>query len=537
MAHLIITLPNGRVSRHELAGNPLVVGRDASCDVPIDDPSTSRQHARIYHTGEGHLVEDLDSKNGTLVNNAPCSSHLLRNGDQIEFGSVHAVYAEAETPSGQSVVIADDVTASHATRYVSREKQLALSRKRLQMIYELSEQLTTLQDRDRLLDDAMTICFETLHFERGAVGIRRSDGRGVDWPVVRNLYGAQGELTVSRTLLSRALERGERAMFTESDVANTDPTVSMVQHGIRSAMCVPLIHRDRVLGVVYGDRVHSSVTYSNEDIDFFAGIAQQISIGLINCQLVEEQKRMAQLEHDLELARTIQTGLLPASLPHRPGVGFAAINDPGQRVSGDYYDVIEAEDGRIWLLVADVTGEGMAAALLSANLQAAVRVMAGASTDPADLLARLNALVCHNTTSSKFITCLLALIDVSARSISVSSAGHPLPLIQRRGSSQVQPLAAETGFPLGVAADADYVTTRIDAGPEPFTLVCYTDGVTEAMNGLGEMFGTAALLTLLDEKHGMTPKGLVNQIRKGVAGFAGAARQSDDITILVAQID
>ena len=105
----------------------------------------------------------------------------------------------------------------------------------------------------------------------------------LDWPVVRNLRGSEGELTISHTLLNRALQHGERAILADTGAGNTDPTVSMVQHGIRSAMCVPLHHRNDTIGVIYGDRISTSTTYSTEDIDFLAGIAQQVSVGLINC--------------------------------------------------------------------------------------------------------------------------------------------------------------------------------------------------------------------------------------------------------------
>ena len=290
MAELVITLTDGRVIRQPLGSDPLTIGRDTTCDVTIDDPGTSRRHVRFSATTAGFIVEDLGSKNGTLVNDAPATSQPLRDGDQVLIGSTLAVFHDRSSQPQTSVVITDDATISHATRYAARDKQLELSRQRLQMIYELGERLTTVQDRRQLLDSAVAICSEMLHFERVAIGIRRPKSRLLDWPVVHNLRGASGELTISRTLFNRALEHGERAIFTEDDPRRNDPTVSMVQHGIRSAMCVPLIHGDQVLGVIYGDKTRSSVAYTDEDIDFLAGIAQQVSIGLINAPLVEEQR-------------------------------------------------------------------------------------------------------------------------------------------------------------------------------------------------------------------------------------------------------
>ena len=536
MAELIITLADGRKLRHPLGTLPAVIGRDAGCDIPIDDPSASRRHARFSPTPAGYLVEDLGSKNGTLVNDKPHASHLLKDGDRVLIGSAMALYRESELPSSHSVVITDELPESHATRYVSREQQLLLSQQRLQMIYELSERLTTVQDQNQLLKNAMEITFEMLHFERGAIGIRRRDRRSLDWPVINNLAGAGGELTISRTLLSRALEYGERAIFTDDGTSTTDPTVSMVQHGIRSAMCVPLVHNNETLGVIYGDRITTSASYTDEDMDFLAGIAQQVTIGLVNCRLVEDQREMVRLKHGMDLARTIQTGLFPSCLPNRPGLKIAAVNDPGDRISGDYYDVIELGDGRVWCLIADVTGEGVPAALLMANLQAAVRVTIDQTDDPGALLGQWNNLICRNTDSSKFITCLLALIDLDSRTIRFASAGHCTPFIVRPAGEAVEELASEAGFPLGVVDETGFETATVELGPDPFLFFCYTDGVIEAMNPDGGYFGVDRLREILTELRDQNPQSLVKQVRKHVTRFTAEGKQSDDITLLAAQV-
>ncbi len=522
--------------RHALAQHSEVIGRDAACEIPLDDPSASRRHARFTPTPNGYLVEDLGSKNGTLVNEIPCTSKRLEDGDQVQIGSTVAVYQESTAATFGSVVVAEDITESGAARFMSRDTRLLLPQQRLEMIYELTERLTKLQNQDQLLENVMDICFDTLRFERGAVGILQRNARGIDWHVVRNLRGAEGEITISRSLLTRALEHGERAIFTDEGMGKADPTVSMVQHGIRSAMCVPLSHGDEILGVIYGDCVSSAASYSNEDIDFLAGLAQHVSIGLINCRLVEDQQKMIRLNHDLDLARTIQTGLFPSSLPDRPELKIAALNDPGQHISGDYYDVMETGDGRIWLLVADVTGEGVAAALLMANLQAAVHVTLEDTDDPGELLTRWNKLIYRNTDPSKFITCLFAWIEQSSHKVQFATAGHHLPLILRPSQTDPEELTAEAAYPLGVVEDAEFKTTTVDLGPEPFVFCCYTDGVIEAMNGANEVFTFERLLQTLRDLNNRNPASLVHRVREEVAKFAAGASQSDDITILAAYV-
>lgn len=580
MAQLTIILSDGRSRTHTLSsGAAEAAGRDPACEIWIDDPGTSRRHARFRKTPEGFAVEDLGSKNGTLVNDAPCAARILRDGDVITLGTVQLTYQDDDSSAEPPTVVVTDRPADRqSARYSNPGDRVQLPQQRLQVIYELSDRLTRLRDRDQLLSDAMDICFDMLRFERGAIAVRRPGGRTVDWPVVRHLRGKEGELTISRTTLSRALDHGERAIVTEDRFGNADPTVSMVQHGIRSAMCVPLMYDNNVLGVIYGDRISTAAVYTPEDVDFLAAIARQVSIGLVNARLLDEQRQMARLEKDLELARRIQNGLLPAALPARPGLKVAALNEPGNRVSGDYYDVIERPDGRLWMLVADVTGEGVAAALLMANLQAAVRATIDETDDPAELMTRWNRLICANTDSSKFITALLGLIDPAARRARFTAAGHFPPLIVRslaepqasacasalaepsykhEGAAEPQASACasadsptplppfrgvtsaplQADFPLGVFDDARYQTVEVDLGPAPCTVFSYTDGVIEARDRSDALFGHPRLAAVLAERAADPPGAMLTAVRKAVTRFIDGAPQSDDITMLAVTLE
>lgn len=538
MPELLITLPNGQSFHHSLGSTPALLGREPTCDIHIDDPSTSRSHARISPSAEGHLIEDLGSKNGTLVNGLPATRQTLADGDVITLGAVSIRFSDEFSASARTVVVSDAVEPRReSTQYRTRDQRLDLSHQRLTKLYELTDRLTTLKpSRADLLEDALAICFETLHFERGAIGVKRDNTRLLDWPVVRNLHGAEGELTISRTLLSRALDRGERATFTDDGSQPVDPTISIVQHGIRSAMCVPLMHGDEIMGVIYGDRTSTSTTYDQEDIDFLAAIARQVTIGLINFRLAEEQKKYAQVQYDLGLARRIQTGLFPSDLPAGERLKVAALNEPGNRISGDYYDFMPTDGDSVWLLMADVTGEGMPAALLMANLQAAVRVTIHDSTEPGELLTKWNKLVCENTDDSKFITCQLCRLDPVAGKLSFSCAGHFPPLIVRADSAGPFEPEHEPGVPLGVLEDEAYITTTVPLGSGLTTILAYTDGIIEAMNPDRQQFGHERLFEVVSHAHTVGPQMLVKQVRRAVTQFVAGARQSDDITLLAAQI-
>ncbi|MCH7814189.1 MAG: SpoIIE family protein phosphatase [Planctomycetes bacterium] len=533
MAELVITTSDG-VTRTVTLSGEILLGRDPTCEVRLEDLGTSRRHARIRPEGDGYVVEDLGSKNGTLVNGVALPMARLCDGDEIMLGSAQLVFraGRGRDDVSTSVVLSDQPPPPKSTRFSAGGERLALPQRRLEMLYDLSERLTRLRDRNELLEDVLNICFETLQFERGAIAVKPVDGRGLDWPVVRNLRGAGGELTVSRSVLMRALEHGERAVITDSDRADADPTVSMVQLGIRSALCVPLQHEDQILGVIYGDRTSTGAVYTEEDLDFLSGLARQVSIGLINSRLMAEQEAKLRLEHEISLARDIQRQLFPATLPDRPEVRVAALNDPGRHVSGDYYDVLELSDGRVALVIADVTGEGVAASLLMANLQAAVRVTLPHSDDLGDLLGQWNRLIYDNTGPSKFVTAYVCIVDPKNRTLLLGNAGHPQPFILRPEGRRCEQLDLDAGLPLGVVADHEYTSSLLTLDAGPCYLFCYTDGVIEAMNDAGALFGHDRLVEALEQAPPADPAGLISRLRRELTDFSGGAPQSDDITML-----
>lgn len=537
MAELVITTAQGRTRTHRLGEGTVVLGRDPGCDIPLDDLGASRQHASIRCEHGRYVLTDLGSKNGTYVNDQPAPTAALRPGDRILIGSAYVVFHDDASAAAltTSVVIADDRPSQSPTTYRGTLRENDLSQRRLQNLYELTDRLTRLRDRDELLGDAMNVCFEMLRFERGAIAVRQAHGNLVDWPVVRNLRGREGELTVSRTILSAALTHGERVIVNDTADGPIDPTVSIVQNNIRSAMCVPLLSGERNLGVIYGDRVTSGTTYSKEDIDFLAGIARLVTTGLINAQLLEEQKLKLNLEHEMAMARQIQNGLFPNRRPSRPGLQMEALNDPGNHVSGDYYDFLELPGGRSAFVIADVAGEGVSASLLMANLQAAVRLTLPTGRALPELMNAWNALICANTDASKFITCLIGIVDPATRTLELGVAGHHLPHIVRAGAP-VQTLEAEPDYPLGVIDDTAYHTTRFELGPAACTLIAYTDGVIEAASRSDQLYGTERVVQFLQDRGELDPRRLITALRDDVRRHGAGLPQGDDITLIAVHL-
>lgn len=536
MPQLQIRMPGGTVRQFKLGPKAVVIGREAGCDVRLEDTGVSRQHAMIRPVGEGYVLQDLGSSNGTWLNDIRVTSADLNHGDVITVNESRLIFDSADETVQRSSVLVVDGQAGGEHLTVSRSpSDLSLPEKRLKIIYDLSNRLTSLRDMGDLLEDAMDICFEMFQFQRGAIAVRKPDGRGVDWPVVRNLRGGQGELTVSRTILGKALDRGERSVVSDDDSQQEVRSVSMEHIGICSAMCVPLMVDQTVLGAIYGDRTSIGAVYSAEDVDFLYGIARQVTIGLLNSRLMEEQKRKVKLESEIKLAREIQTFMFPSELPDRPGLKVAAFNEPGEKVSGDYYDVIELSDGRLGLLIADVTGKGVAASLLMANLQGSVRATLADHDDPASALARWNNLLCRNTDGYNFITCLLGLLDPAGGRVLWATAGHCPPAVVSAGS-KCRPVVTDAGLPLGIDAGATYSCTVEELTDKQVTLFMHTDGVTEAKDPDRAEFGHDKMLELLSDRDSNDPGKIIDDMMRAVRAFARGAPQSDDITMLAVQV-
>lgn len=537
MARLRIAYTDGSRTDVELSGQEATIGRDASCDVTLTDAITSRQHARLYRDAAGQFwIQDLNSKNGTLVNDALVSSARVLAGDRIGIG---ACVLTLEDVTGPSVVVSDAATDQMpvAASAWGTQQRLDLPRRRLEKLYELNERLTGRLDRDALLHEVLDICIESLRFERAGVAIWAGDTKPLEWVYLRNLGDVgKDEFRISRSLVERALHQAERILVNDSGDEAIDPTASMISYNIRSAMCVPIEFHGKVRGVMYGDRTSSTGGYTREDIDFFAALGRLGAMGLANVQLVEEIKARQRVEMQLSWARDIQSRLFPDTALELPGLTIDALNDPGQTVSGDYYDFFVREDGLVVIVAADVSGKGVPASLLMANLQAGVHVTFAHETDVVEGVKRLNKLICRNVSDARFITGIIGLLDPATRRFRCVNAGHLTPYLLD-ASGEVLKLTLDPDLPLGIEADFAYQEARIDLGSEPVTMFLYSDGIPEAENEQGEQFGEERLAAALAAVGPSNAAELTTRIRRSIKQFTRSRPPTDDITMVVLKLE
>jgi sigma-B regulation protein RsbU (phosphoserine phosphatase) len=242
------------------------------------------------------------------------------------------------------------------------------------------------------------------------------------------------------------------------------------------------------------------------------------------------------VELQLQWARQIQSHLFPAEPLVEPGLIIDALNDPGQKVSGDYYDYFLRDDGLVAVVIADVAGKGVPASLLMANLQAGVHVMLSEQTDLAFAVCRLNELVCRNVSGGRFITAMIGLLDPSTNRFRYVNAGHLGPYLLH-ADKRVEKLTPEPSLPLGIEPGFEYAEGEIKLDAVPVTLFLYTDGIPEAENEAGEQYGEQRLQAALEYNAGHGPAELVTRVRRSIKQFTRNHPQTDDITIVAVRME
>lgn len=299
---------------------------------------------------------------------------------------------------------------------------------------------------------------------------------------------------------------------------------------VRSVLCVPLIVQQRLIGLltVYNKKHANGFTPGDQRL--LAILAAQSAQFVENARLSEREQQLRHMQEELETAREIQTNLLPKAAPTIAGYDIAGTSLPAQTVGGDALDFIPAGAHRLALYVADVSGKGLPAALLMANVQATLRSQTLSSPTPEACVNRSNYLLCENIQRGKFVTLFYGILDTRAHTLTYVNAGHNRPFLMRHGEAAHE--LAGGGLVLGALPNFTYTASSTTLAPGD-TLVIYSDGITEAMNFFRQTFDEHRLAEVLQTHHQASATDLLHHIIDAVQQYAGNVPQSDDMTLLV----
>ena len=526
---------------HEVTGDRLVIGRSSSSDLPLADRFLSRHHARIVRDGERYLVEDLGSRNGTLLNGTPVMAPTpLGPGDEIRIsGSVLTVRDPAEE-DGSSIAShtvfrpVAELLAQEASRASAPTDRHDLERyaARLRLLNDVHRALGSALAQHELHDLILDRLFEHLRPDQGGIYLFTSEGK-LELAASRSRGGGLPRLLQSQSLIREVTEKKLGALVLDAQTdARFAAAHSMLAAGIRSLLAAPLLAEDgAALGMVI---LHSNAAvklFSEEDLELLVSLASVAAMRLRNIALAEEAAQRRVLEEELGLARRIQERLLPAELPQLAGWQIHGHNTPSRHVSGDLYQAVPQREGAACaVMIADVAGKGVAASLLAASVEA---LAAGALEDglpPPEACARISRLLYQRTPQEKYATAFLAVVEAGGGRVEYANAGHNPGLVVRAGGEVEQ--LGPTGVPLGLLPNMPYraATVQLAAGD---SLVLYTDGITEAANEADEELGLERLVDVCREHRSASPGELADSIERTVAAFVGSRPPADDCTLLI----
>jgi len=402
----------------------------------------------------------------------------------------------------------------------------------LQLLNEISRELSSVLVLNELLRKIGTLTKKLVDYHR--FGILLADEQSQTFNTVISLK--QDERMPERTTVNFGqgivgAAASLRQPVVVPDVSK-DPRYISMNPETRSEMTVPLIYRDRVIGVIDLESPH--LNYFNDDhVRMFSTLAPQVAIAIENARLYERVARSeARLERDLRRAQEIQIHLMPGVAPKIPGLDVALRFQPSSELGGDLYEFLSYGRDRQVIVVGDVSGKGAPAALYGAMASGTLRTLAPLKLPAPDMMKRLNVMFLERKIEGHFITLTYAIWEPRTKTLTLANAGMPLPILARNGQSRA--IRAE-GVPLGLLEHTEYqpVTVNLETGD---LLAFFSDGITEANNLQQEEFGSRRLETILRQNAQNSPKEIVDRVFEELKGFEAGRRQRDDQTLVVLNV-
>ncbi len=296
-----------------------------------------------------------------------------------------------------------------------------------------------------------------------------------------------------------------------------------------SYLCVPLKIQDRIIGTAQVLNKKGKGAFDETDIQLMEGFARQAAIALENARLHREEMEKRRLEEELSVARQIQQLLLPKENPAIDGYRIAGMSIPCRWIGGDYYDFIRLPDGCMSVVIADVSGKGIPAAVTMSTTQAALRSLSELNQSIAETVRILNKYLYLNSADNIFVTGFYGVLNTAANSFEYINCGHNPPYLFKK-SGEVITLAAG-GLILGIMESADYTLRRVELEVGD-VLLLFTDGVTESESGNDEMYGEARLIKLVETRRNLSAQEIIEAVHRDVVDYARLGQLEDDLTIV-----
>jgi serine phosphatase RsbU (regulator of sigma subunit) len=557
----------------EITGERVVFGRHPSCEVVLDNAAVSRHHAQILETHGRYYIEDLRSRNRTLLNGIPIEGRTqLRDTDSIKVCDVVFDFffskrsadkssfappksaaesnkkdnsqekADSDVSSG-SIFDEPEIEDAGGSSILSRRDADATSslwighnpEAKLKAVLEISKALGSILDVEDVLQATLDGLFKVFPQAEEGFVLLRDDARK---KLVARATKARNKeddtsVRISMTVVRQAMKSCEGLLSADaSDDSRFDASESICSLQIRSMICAPLVGKNgKSLGVIQLATNGLKGQFSHNDLDMLVSVTSQVTLAVENAKLHSVLLSRRDVERDLAFATQVQLGFLPNERPDIPGYAFHEYYEAAQSVGGDYFDYISLSETRVAVALGDVAGKGVPAALLMARLYSAARFHLLTESSLPKAFQGLNDEIASSALGHRFITYIVAVLDGQNNEITIANAGH-LPALVKSADGKVRLIGQhDGGMPLGIAPGQQFHETKASLAVGD-TLLLYTDGITEAMNSKNELYGSDGL-----EKYLSTASDNVEEVINGVVSdveqFSGGRTQRDDICMVV----
>lgn len=418
---------------------------------------------------------------------------------------------------------------SRATSASSKHRQI----KRLEELVNASKILNSTLDLDKLLALILDLATKNLKGTRGTIYLIDAERKELWSKVLKGKNLVEIRLPIGTGISGHVAKTGktinlkdawkDKRFFSGFDLRTGFQTKTM--------LCMPMRDRKgKIIGVFQIINKHKGA-FTKEDENFLEAFSVHAALAIENARLHQDIVEKERIEKELEIAGAIQRRLLPKELPSLPGFEVDAIARPTKLVGGDYYDFITLGEGKYALVIADVSGKGVPAALLVSTLHASLHAYINGVSDLARLVGRLNGVIHDDTEAERFITLFMAILDSQDGTLTYVNAGHCFPFILRPPQGSITPLLS-TGLPLGMFEGVQFQQETFKLEPAD-VLVLYTDGVTEAMNKSLEEYGEQRLRSVMIKCSNLTASSFMGAAVADVEKFVAGEPQSDDLTMMV----
>lgn len=536
MPSLKIKEPSGE-REAKITGSRLTIGRLPENDIVLIDETISRHHAELILKHGDYILKDLGTRNGTWVNGERIKEIKLKNGDEIKIGTITLSFLSLAKPS--VIYEAKEDWLNNPSTMI-RPPSLPLAaiseHKKLEIIYNISQAVSSIFDLKELMEKVAGLVLEVIKADRFLLMLRdEKTGEIVPQMAIGN-DKREVEIGISQTMVRRVTSEGVSILVrnTREDLHFREAQ-SLILKNIRSILCAPLLSKEGILGLIYVDSSQETISFSEDELELFTAIGNQVAVAFKNIRMQEKLWQKKRMEKELEIAARIQQSFLPRIFPASPGYKFGVKSFPAYNVGGDFYDCFNLAPNKLGLVVGDVSGKGIPAALYMARFVSEFKIAALNFPKPHLLLAEINRKLRDIVLGGNFVSAAYLILELDSGTLSYALAGsHPLLLCQDK-EKVIKELVSSGGQVLGIR-DGSFKDEVIKLSVGDM-VVLYTDGLIEAKNRNKKEFGLDRLKEVILRYKGLPVEEIMEKIIEDVSKFSQGQDPVDDLTLLVLKAD